>query len=505
MGKSKPTDAEILRTYATGLLSIALPGGGKVVEDALTSGLSAKLMHYLRTRAIGEASTTQNDTLYMMECKYASAGDVAAKLGTGAALEALNNTNDEEEPEQHSKHKEALNDFKLLPEVLELICALATHRQFAALFVDQDGMQKLLAVPRESQTYTDLSLCLLKIGSLQGIMKRVCALPSDVVNQMVELALQLLECPQDQARKNAAEFFAAAFVFRAVLDSFDTQGGLKKMLNLLHRAASVGSGNNSGALRSQSNVSTLRNDRSPAEVMTALEKQIALHTGVALRQYFRAHLLLLKKMLNLLHRAASVGSGNNSGALRSQSNVSTLRNDRSPAEVMTALEKQIALHTGVALRQYFRAHLLLLKKMLNLLHRAASVGSGNNSGALRSQSNVSTLRNDRSPAEVMTALEKQIALHAVVDKFLDSNGHITLLELCQAPVEQYVDDLTQYAFGVLQIVTLVFRGRKKILDATLSNGRVGMAVILHVANGAGYVDPEFPSLHPEAGRDNQES
>jgi len=122
-------------------------------------------------------------------------------------------------------------------------------------------------------------------------MERVCALSSDVVHQVVELAIQLLECPQDQARKNAAIFLAAAFVFRAILDAFDAQEGLQKMLNLLRGAASVRSGGNSGALGMPNG--TLRNDRSPAEMLTASEKQIAYHTCVALRQYFRAHLLLL--------------------------------------------------------------------------------------------------------------------------------------------------------------------------------------------------------------------
>lgn len=60
-------------------------------------------------------------------------------------------------------------------------------------------------------------------------MERICALPSDVVHQLVELALQLLTCMQDQARKSAALFFAAAFVFRAVLDAFDAQDGLQKL------------------------------------------------------------------------------------------------------------------------------------------------------------------------------------------------------------------------------------------------------------------------------------
>lgn len=52
-------------------------------------------------------------------------------------------------------------------------------------------------------------------------------------------------------------------------------------------------------------------------------------------------------------------------------------------------------------------------------------------------------------------------------------------------------DLLQYALGVLHIVTLVPNTRKMIVSATLSNNRVGIAVILDAANSASsYVDPE---------------
>jgi HIV-1 Vpr-binding protein len=46
-------------------------------------------------------------------------------------------------------------------------------------------------------------------------MERVCALSSDTLNNVVELALQLLECPQDSAMKNAAIFFVAAIFSHA--------------------------------------------------------------------------------------------------------------------------------------------------------------------------------------------------------------------------------------------------------------------------------------------------
>lgn len=65
------------------------------------------------------------------------------------------------------KHKEAAKDALLLPDILKLICALAAHRKFSAVFVDRGGIQKLLAVPRVMQTYLGVSSCLYTIGSIQ--------------------------------------------------------------------------------------------------------------------------------------------------------------------------------------------------------------------------------------------------------------------------------------------------------------------------------------------------
>lgn len=72
--------------------------------------------------------------------------------------------------QQSSKHQDPSKVAFLLPDVMKLICALAAHRKFAALFVDRGGMQKLLAVPRMAQTFFGLSSCLFTIGSLQVII-----------------------------------------------------------------------------------------------------------------------------------------------------------------------------------------------------------------------------------------------------------------------------------------------------------------------------------------------
>ncbi|XP_010910305.2 DDB1- and CUL4-associated factor homolog 1 [Elaeis guineensis] len=380
---------------------------------------------------LDDESLAQHREKYCIQClevlgEYVEAlGPILHEKGVDVCLALL---------QRSLKDEEAPDHLALLPEVLKLICALAAHRKFAALFVDRGGIQKLLSVRRVSQTFFGLSSCLFTIGTLQGIMERVCALPSDVVNQVVELALQLLECPVDQARKNAAIFFASAFVFRAVLDSFDAQDGLQKMLNLLHGAASIRSGGNSGTL-GMPNVN-LRNDRSSAEVLTTSEKQIAYHTCVALRQYFRAHLLLVVDSLRPNKSSRGVARSNPSA-----------RAAYKPLDISNEAMDSVFLQ----------------------IQRDRKLGSA--------------FVRARWPA---------------VDKFLASNGHITMLELCQAPpVERYLHDLAQYALGVLHIVTFVPYSRKLIVNATLSNDRVGMAVILDAANGAGYVDPEViqPALN----------
>jgi HIV-1 Vpr-binding protein len=65
------------------------------------------------------------------------------------------------------KDQEGHDHFAQLPDVLKLICALAAHRKFAALFVDRGGIQKILSIPRITPTYMGLSACLFTFGSLQ--------------------------------------------------------------------------------------------------------------------------------------------------------------------------------------------------------------------------------------------------------------------------------------------------------------------------------------------------
>ncbi|URE16757.1 LisH [Musa troglodytarum] len=408
-----------------------------------------------------------------------AAGDAAAELVKTAALEAWNNTKIEEEVIlAASKAASSVVDAAIATEISRTANEVDENlTETKAMEVEGDEMPEDLSIldkeplarlrekyciqclqilgeyveafgPILHEKGVDVCLALLQqsfkeevLDNLsllpEGIMERVCALPSDVVSKVIELALQLLVCPQDQARKNAAIFFAAAFVFRAVLDSFDAHDGLQKMLNLLHGAASVRSGGNSGTLGMPD--AALRNDRS--EILTASEKQIAYHTCVALRQYFRAHLLLLVESLRPNKSSRTVAR-----------NTSSARAAYKPLDISNESMDAVFLQ----------------------IQRDRKIG----------------------PAFVRVRWSP-------VDRFLASNGHITMLELCQAPpVERYLHDLAQYALGVLHIVTFIPNSRKLIINATLSNNRVGMAVILDAANGAGFVDPEVGKKLSELIRDS---
>jgi len=70
LGRNKPTDAEMLRTYAIGLLAMALCSGGQLVEDVLNMGVSAKLMRFLCVRVLGDASSSQKDSNHPQDTKH---------------------------------------------------------------------------------------------------------------------------------------------------------------------------------------------------------------------------------------------------------------------------------------------------------------------------------------------------------------------------------------------------------------------------------------------------
>lgn len=165
-------------------------------------------------------------------------------------------------------------DLQLVFEALKYLASLLCHKKFATEFVTHNGVQRLLEVPRPSVAATGCSMCLYYLAYNEDAMERVSLLPNPVLSDMVRYALWLLECSHDSGRCHATLFFSLTCSFRAVLELFDSNDGLRKLVNQL------------------STLSILRPDE--AELLSDDEvfgsRQTAKHTCMALRRYFDAHL-----------------------------------------------------------------------------------------------------------------------------------------------------------------------------------------------------------------------
>ncbi|TTC88577.1 DDB1- and CUL4-associated factor 1 [Bagarius yarrelli] len=169
------------------------------------------------------------------------------------------------------------NDVQLTFEALKYLASLLLHKKFAAEFVAHGGVQKLLEIPRPSMAATGVSLCLYYLAYNQDAMERVCMLPHSLLAEVVSYTLWLLECSHASGCCHATMFFSICFSFRAVLELFDNQDGLRRLVNLIS-TLEILNPEDQGALLSDDEIFSSR--------------QTAKHTCMALRRYFEAHLAI---------------------------------------------------------------------------------------------------------------------------------------------------------------------------------------------------------------------
>ncbi|XP_024118657.1 DDB1- and CUL4-associated factor 1 isoform X1 [Oryzias melastigma] len=191
------------------------------------------------------------------------------------------------------------NNVQLTFDALLFLASLLLHKKFAAEFIAHGGVQKLLEIPRPSMAATGVSLCLYYLAYNQDAMERVCLLPGGVLSDVVSYALWLLESSHTSGVCHATMFFSISFSFRAVLQLFDQQDGLRRLVNLISTLE---------ILNIENEISIMSDD----QVFTS--RQTAKHTCMALRRYFEAQLGLKTESfkqslcssdgaLQLLHKA----------------------------------------------------------------------------------------------------------------------------------------------------------------------------------------------------------
>ncbi|XP_018114461.1 DDB1- and CUL4-associated factor 1 [Xenopus laevis] len=169
------------------------------------------------------------------------------------------------------------HDVLLTFEALKHLASLLLHNKFAAEFVAHGGVQKLLEIPRPSMAATGVSMCLYYLSYNQDAMERVCMHPHKVLKDVVNYTLWLMECSHASGCCHATMFFSICFSFRAVLELFDSQDGLRRLVNLISTLEILNL-EDQGALLSDDEIFASR--------------QTGKHTCMALRRYFEAHLAI---------------------------------------------------------------------------------------------------------------------------------------------------------------------------------------------------------------------
>ncbi|XP_072237664.1 DDB1- and CUL4-associated factor 1-like isoform X1 [Leuresthes tenuis] len=184
-------------------------------------------------------------------------------------------------------------NVQLTFDALLYLASLLLHKKFAAEFIAHGGVQELLEIPRPSMAATGVSLCLYYLAYNQDAMERVCMLPDGVLSDMVSYALWLLESSHASGVCHATMFFSISFSFRAVLQLFDEQDGLRRLVNLISTLE---------ILNIENEVSIMSDD----QVFSS--RQTAKHTCMALRRYFEAHLAVKTEQVKQSLHASDSGT-----------------------------------------------------------------------------------------------------------------------------------------------------------------------------------------------------
>lgn len=116
-------------------------------------------------------------------------------------------------------------------------------------------------------------------------MERICLHPKETLKDLVHYALWLLECSHESSRNQATMFFSVSFSYRVILELFDAQDGLRKLLNVIFMLDLFKENDDS-------NDDELYTKRSTAKlIVNALKKYFEAHLIVECEQLRRSQLI----------------------------------------------------------------------------------------------------------------------------------------------------------------------------------------------------------------------
>uniref|UniRef100_A0A336LYJ1 CSON005995 protein n=1 Tax=Culicoides sonorensis TaxID=179676 RepID=A0A336LYJ1_CULSO len=165
-------------------------------------------------------------------------------------------------------------DTCLAFEALKYLASLLCHKKFTLEFLSHGGLEKLLRVPRPSLAATGVSVAFYYLAYCEEAMERICTMSPKLIEQLVTYELSLLGCSHDSGRCHATMFFGLSFQFKIMLDEFDRQDGLRKLVNVISVLP----------ILSNTEEYSLNDDEQCAA------RQVMRHVCVTLKKYFESHL-----------------------------------------------------------------------------------------------------------------------------------------------------------------------------------------------------------------------
>lgn len=165
-------------------------------------------------------------------------------------------------------------DTCLAFEALKYLASLLCHKKFTLEFLSNGGLERLLRVPRPSLAATGVSVAFYYLAYCEEAMERICMMPPKLIKELVSYELSLLGCSHDSGRCHATMFFGLSFQFKIMLNEFDEQDGLRKLVNVISVLP----------LLSNSDGYSLNDDEECAA------RQVMRHVCVTLKKYFESHL-----------------------------------------------------------------------------------------------------------------------------------------------------------------------------------------------------------------------
>jgi len=294
--KNSP-DARVRHTFCvwcTGFLALASELGAFtefIIQSEIVDPLFSRLVEMVCLSPVNAAqhSTTSEGSVGFREASSREMGFVIRLIGSIGAYEDVipvvvnDNWRGVEVVLELLQRSSVKADDALLEDVLRMLCALFAHRSYGTEFVRRKGLRLLLDIPRRNYVCSMLALSVSSLMSVSGVMEEICNASEEDVVALLELILDLTSRPVDSARKNGTLAMGSGVIHPTFLRAFRSSLGMEILLDVIRSALAVH-----------------ENPEHPVfvgRIHGFASRICALNAAFALRQYFRAELILLSEKL----------------------------------------------------------------------------------------------------------------------------------------------------------------------------------------------------------------